>query len=259
MPMDFLRVEDLSATYQDAGGEIPALQRVSFTVRQGEFISIVGPSGCGKSTLLSILAGLGAPTGGRVLLRGQPLKGVSPHVGYMLQRDALLDWRTVWGNVTLGLQLRRRRTPEDLARAERLLRTYGLWEFRHNHPRQLSGGMRQRIALIRTLAVQPDLLLLDEAFSALDYQTRLEVTEDVWHIIRREGLTALMVTHDIPEGISMADRVLVLSPRPATVRCLLPLDFTGEDGRPLPPLARRRHPAFGPAFDRVWSELSGHA
>ena len=249
---EILRVEDVSHTYQAENGEVNAFEHISFTVRRGEFLSIVGPSGCGKSTLLSVIAGLIPPSGGRVLVDGAVITGVSPHIGYMLQRDNLLEWRTILNNVLFGLEIRRAKTPQNIERAERLLKTYGLYDFRNKYPRQLSGGMRQRAALIRTLATGPDLLLLDEAFSALDYQTRLTVTDDVYRILKRERVTTLMVTHDIPESISMGDRVLILSARPARVRELLSLDF----GPGRAPLACRTHPRFGAYFDNIWKELS---
>lgn len=249
--MEILRIEDVSHTYQAQNGEVTAFEHLSFSVEQGELISIVGPSGCGKSTLLSVIAGLIRPSTGRVLLHGKAVDGVSGHIGYMLQRDNLLEWRTIRSNVLFGLEIRHAKTERAIERADRLLETYGLAEFAEKYPRQLSGGMRQRAALIRTLAAEPDILLLDEAFSALDYQTRLAVTDDVHRILKSEGVTALMVTHDIPESISMGDRVMILSARPACIREILPVDF----GAPLAPLERRSHPAFGPYFDRIWKEL----
>ena len=265
--MELLRVEGITEKYQAENGEITALDNISFTVDQGEFLSIVGPSGCGKSTLLSIISGLVRPTAGRVFVKDEEVQEISPHIGYMLQRDNLLDWRTVYGNVMLGLELRGCKTPQNIERAERLLKTYGLYEFKDKYPNQMSGGMRQRVALIRTLAVSPDLLLLDEAFSALDYQTRLNVTEDVYQILKGEGITTLMVTHDIPEGISMGDRIMILSPRPAVIREMLTLNFApdtaAEDcdcvdapGRRRSPLACRNDPRFAHYCDQIWKELS---
>ena len=249
--MEMLRVEGASLRYQAENGEITAFEDISFSVEKGEFLSIVGPSGCGKSTLLSVIAGLLPATGGSIFVKGERVRGVSPHIGYMLQRDTLLEWRTIRSNVLFGLEIRNALTPDAVRRADRLLETYGLADFAQMYPRQLSGGMRQRAALIRTLAAEPDLMLLDEAFSALDYQTRLAVTDDVHRILKSEGVTALMVTHDIPESISMGDRVMILSARPACIREILPVDF----GAPLAPLERRSHPAFGPYFDRIWKEL----
>ena len=170
----------------------------------------------------------------------------------MLQRDNLLEWRTILSNVLFGLEIRGAKTPQNVARARELLKTYGLYEFRHKYPRQLSGGMRQRVALIRTLATGPDILLLDEAFSALDYQTRLNVTDDVYRILKREQVTTLMVTHDIPESISMGDKILVLSARPAQVKEILSVDF----GPGRSPLSCRANRQFSPYFDHIWKELS---
>ncbi len=249
--MNLLEIQDITESYQAENGEIAALDHISFTMERGEFLSIVGPSGCGKSTLLSIIAGLLPPSSGRILLDGREVTGVDPRIGYMLQKDNLLEWRTIWKNVLLGLELRRRLDEESLDRARVLLRSYGLWEFREKYPSQLSGGMRQRAALIRTLATSPEVLLLDEAFSALDYQTRLEVTDDVYRILRREEITTLMVTHDIPESISMGDRVLILTGRPAGVRELLPIDL----GPGRTPLSCRDDPRFSRYFNHIWKEL----
>lgn len=247
-----LTVSHIREQYQAKNGETLALKDVDFTVESGEFVSIVGPSGCGKSTLLSIVAGLLSPSGGQVLVNGTPVTGVSPHVGYMLQKDNLLDWRTIYKNVMLGLELQHSLTAESAARADRLLKTYGLWEFRDRYPHQLSGGMRQRAALIRTLAVNPSILLLDEAFSALDYQTRLQVTQDVYRILKQEHITTVMVTHDIPESISMGDRVIILSERPAVVQEILEIRF---DIPQRTPLSCRNCAAFSRYFDHIWKEL----
>ena len=250
--MEILRVEDVGEKYQAENGEVIAFEHISFTVEKGEFMSIVGPSGCGKSTLLSVIAGLLRPTSGRVYIDGEVVTDITRHVGYMLQRDNLLEWRTILSNVLFGLEIRGAKTPENVARAKELLKTYGLYEFRHKYPRQLSGGMRQRVALIRTLATGPDILLLDEAFSALDYQTRLAVTDDVYGILKRENVTTLMVTHDIPESISMGDKILILSARPAQVKEILAVEF----GAGRTPLTCRAHPQFGRYFDHIWKELS---
>ena len=250
--MAVLRVEGVRKAYQTPAGETVALRDITFSMERGDFYSLVGPSGCGKSTLLSIIAGTLTPTAGRVVVAGEPVTGPSPHIGYMLQQDNLLEWRTVRQNVLFGLEVRRALTPEMRDRADALLETYGLAEFANSRPSQLSGGMRQRVALIRTLAVNPDILLLDEAFSALDYQTRMEVTEDVYRIIRRERVTTLMVTHDIPESICMGDRVLILSPRPAVIREALPITF---DLPVRSPARCRGLPAFASYFDYIWKEL----
>lgn len=247
----FVRFEHLQKNYQSPNGEIPALLDVSFSVERGAFVSIVGPSGCGKTTLLNILAGLEQPSGGRVLLGGRPVEGVSPAVGYMPQKDQLFPWRSIWGNVMLGLELQGVKSGPAVERVQALLERYGLKEFARKLPGQLSGGMRQRCALIRTLATEPRLLLLDEPFSALDYQTRLSVSADIHRIIRREGKTALLVTHDIGEALSLSDRVVVLSRRPATVKAVHEL---GELRR-LPPMERRDTAAFHGLFHSIWKEL----
>lgn len=221
---ELLTMQNVTARYQSPDGELTAAENISLTVSQGEFVSIVGPSGCGKSTLLTIMAGLKRPSEGKVLLDGEPITGPGGKIGYMLQKDNLLEWRTIYKNILLGLEIRNRLTPENIEYARGLLRTYGLWDFRDRYPSQLSGGMRQRVALIRTLAVKPEIFLLDEAFSALDYQTRLTVTDDIYSILRREGQTMVMVTHDIPESVSMSDRVVVLSGRPAGSNRSIPLN-----------------------------------
>ena len=240
--------------YQSPDGEVEALRDVSFDVQEGEFCSIVGPSGCGKSTLLSALAGLERLSGGSLELDGEPVCGPSRKVGFMPQRDQLFEWRSIWGNVTLGLTVRGENTPQRQAHVRELLERYGLADFAQKRPSQLSGGMRQRCALIRTLAAQPKVLLLDEPFSALDYQTRLAVSADIYRIIRQEGKTALLVTHDISEAISLSDRVVVLSHRPAVVKSIHRL--TQLQG--VPPLQRRDHPALAGDFKSIWKELEVH-
>ena len=251
--MDVLRVQDIEETYQAENGEITALKNISFAMKKGEFVSIVGPSGCGKSTLLSIIAGLLKPTSGEIFVNGERVVGVSPHIGYMLQKDNLLDWRTIYKNVLFGLEVRKMKSPENMERAVQLLKTYGLYEFKDKYPSQLSGGMRQRVALIRTLTINPDILLLDEAFSALDYQTRLTVTDDVYRILKQENVTTVMVTHDIPESISMGDRIMILSARPARIKEMLQIDFE-ENNRT--PLSCRNSPKFRNYFDHIWKELA---
>lgn len=251
--MDVLNVVNIEQKYQAENGEITAIKSVSFSAEKGEFISIVGPSGCGKSTLLSIISGILKPTSGAVYVNGKPISGISSHIGYMLQKDNLLDWRTIYKNVLLGLEIRKMKTQENLARVESLLKTYGLYEFRDKYPSQLSGGMRQRVALIRTLAINPDILLLDEAFSALDYQTRLSVTDDVYRILKQEQVTTLMVTHDIPESISMGDKIIILSERPAVIKEVFEIDFEMENRTPL---NCRNNPKFSKYFNHIWKELS---
>lgn len=243
-------------TYQSPNGEIRALENIDLTVSDGEFVSIVGPSGCGKSTLLSMISGLLVPTSGQVFLYGEQIKGPSKKAGYMLQRDHLFEWRTVLQNVLLGVEIQGSITPEILEKAENLLNTYGLYEFRKKYPNQLSGGMRQRVALIRTLMTDPHVLLLDEAFSALDYQTRLAVTDDIYEIIKKEKKTAILVTHDIAEAISMADRVIVLSKRPGTVKKICKIVLTCPEKHT--PLMCREAPEFRHYFQEIWKELDVH-
>lgn len=246
-----IAIRQASMTYQSPDGEVEALRDVSFDVADGEFVSIVGPSGCGKSTLLSLIAGLERPSAGEVLLDGEPVTEPSAKIGFMPQRDQLFAWRTIWSNVTLGLQIRRHNTPEQQARVRELLEQYDLAEFAQKLPGQLSGGMRQRCALIRTLATGPAILLLDEPFSALDYQTRLAVSADISRIIRQEHKTAVLVTHDISEAISMSDRIVVLTHRPGTVRAIHDL----RQFHDLSPLERRGTPEFQSIFNQIWEEL----
>ncbi|MCL2840927.1 MAG: ABC transporter ATP-binding protein [Defluviitaleaceae bacterium] len=251
---EILCFENVSLTYQADNGEVEALRNINFSVSEGELVSIIGPSGCGKTTFLSLIAGLHPATSGRVLIAGEEVTGVSDKTGYMLQKDSLLDWRTIYGNVILGLEIHGMKNVESRQYVDSLLKMYGLWEFRDKHPSQLSGGMRQRAALIRTLAVKPEVLLLDEAFSALDYQTRLVVADDVYNILKREQKTAVIVTHDIAEGISMADRIIVLSKRPGQISLDFKVDFK-NDGGYMPPLERRDQPLFRAYFNMIWKEL----
>ena len=216
-------------------------------------MALVGPSGCGKSTLLNLIAGLLRPEQGSITIQGHPLEVSRVTIGYMLQKDHLFEWRTVYENVILGLEIQKKMTSERLNHVEQLLSDYGLSEFKQVRPSQLSGGMRQRAALIRTLALEPSLLLLDEPFSALDYQTRLNVSDDIGKIIRKEKKTALLVTHDISEAISMADRVIVLTKSPASIRCEIPIEFNMENRTPI---SSRSAPGFKNYFNRIWKELN---
>lgn len=241
--------DKVSLAYQELAAETLAIQDLSFTVCEGEFVAVVGPSGCGKTSMLSLLSGLMEPSAGVVRLHGG-----RDTIGYMLQRDHLFDWRTVESNVLLGLEVKHLLTEETRAHAMALLKTYGLWDFRRHYPSQLSGGMRQKVALIRTLAFDPSLLLLDEPFSALDYQTRLRVADEVYSIIRREHKTAILVTHDIAEAVSLADRVIVFTGRPARVGNIHPIKLSAEDV----PFARRNAPEFKDYFNRIWGELESY-
>ena len=244
-------LQHVALTYQSPDGEVEALRDISFQMEEGEFVSIVGPSGCGKSTLLSLIAGLERPTAGRILVDGEAVRSPTPKVGFMPQQDQLFPWQTIWANVTLGPAIRHENTPEAQARIRELLARYGLTDFAGKLPGQLSGGMRQRCALIRTLATDPSTLLLDESFSALDYQTRLSVSADICRIIRQERKTALLVTHDISEAISISDRVVVLSRRPAEIRAIH--DLAPLQG--LSPMERRDSEAFRGFFNLIWKEL----
>lgn len=248
----FLSVDNIHMIYQTPREETVAVKDVSFDVEKGEFVSLVGPSGCGKSTLLGCIAGLQQAQKGSITLDGKAIDNNRHSIGYMLQRDNLLPWRSVWRNVVIGLEIQKKLTEENTEYVSSLLKKYDLWQFRDSFPNRLSGGMRQRVALIRTLALKPQLLLLDEAFSALDYQTRVNVSCDVWEILRRENKTLVMVTHDIPEAVSMSDRVIVLSKRPAVVAKNVEIDFGAN--RPNP-IQVRSHPLFQQYFNTIWKEL----
>ena len=249
-----IHLRGASFVYQAPDGEVEALRQVDMDIAPGEFCSVVGPSGCGKSTLLSVISGLERLTSGTVEVDGAAVCGPSDKIGLMPQRDQLFPWRTIRDNVNLGLSVLGKRTADNLAYADTLLRRYGLWDFARKRPAQLSGGMRQRCALIRTMATKPKILLLDEPFSALDFQTRLSVSSDISRIIRREGKTALLVTHDISEAISLSDRIFVLSARPAVVKNVHDLAKL----RGLSPLERRDTEAFHTYFQAIWKELDHH-
>lgn len=248
-----LKLEKITKTFQDPTGETVAICDFTYSFKKGTFVSIVGPSGCGKSTLLSIISGLEKQTSGTIFMDNSDISNLKCNIGYMLQKDYLLDWRTIYKNILLGLEIHHMLTRETIDYVHDLLRKYDLYDFKDKYPSQLSGGMRQRVALIRTLAVNPDILLLDEAFSALDYQTRLSVTEDVYKIIKAEGKTTIMVTHDIPESISMSDEVIVLSNRPSVIKSIHPIRFDIENRTPI---NCRETPEFQGYFDSIWKELN---
>jgi NitT/TauT family transport system ATP-binding protein len=250
-----VEVHNLGMKYHSLNGEVTALENINLSVEEGEFISIVGPSGCGKSTLLSILAGLLIPTEGSVIVGGRQVTKALSQVGYMLQKDFLFEWRSIFDNVILGLEITKTLNNRTKERVLRLLETYGLLEFKDKYPNQLSGGMRQRAALIRTLATNPQILLLDEAFSALDYQTRLAVAEDIYTIIKRERKTAILVTHDISESISMADRVVVMTKRPGTIKKTYSISLTCDRKTPM---TCREAPEFRYYFNKIWRDLDIH-
>lgn len=239
-----LELKQVGFSYHSLDGETPALLDVSFSVQPGEFIAIVGPSGCGKSTLLSLICGLLKPELGTI-------ERAAGSVGYMLQKDHLFEWNTIYQNVTLGLCIQGK-LDENKEKIDHMLATYGLQQFAGRLPSALSGGMRQRAALIRTLALEPDVLLLDEPFSALDYQTRLEVADDIGSIIRDTKKTAILVTHDLSEAISLGDRIVILTKRPGTVSRVLPITFETPG---LSPLKRRNTKEFPGYFNQIWEEL----
>ena len=249
---EVLKLENICKTYQAKNGETEAVRNVNFSVNEGEFVSIIGPSGCGKSTVLSIIAGLETKSSGKIYVDGIETEDVSSKIGYMLQRDSLLEWRTIYNNVLFGLEITHKKTKENEEYVRELLKKYNLYEFKDKYPTQLSGGMRQRVALIRTLAIRPEILLLDEAFSALDYQTRIMVTKDIYNILKNENITTLMVTHDISEAISMSDKVIVLTKRPATVKKIQTIDFEIENRNPM---NCRKSSKFSKYFDSLWKEL----
>lgn len=248
-----LELKNISYSYHTLHGETKALNNISFGVREGEFLAIVGPSGCGKSTLLSIIAGLIKPEDGTIVINKSDGSIGYPKIGYMLQKDHLLDWRSVYQNVILGLEIQDKLTKENIAYVNELLEEYGLGSFKYKRPSELSGGMKQRAALIRTLALKPELLLLDEAFSALDYQTRLIVSADICNIIRKTGKTMIMITHDLSEAVRLSDRVIILSSRPASVKTEVPIHLTLHDSSPV---SAMNAPEFNDYFNLIWKELN---
>jgi len=250
--MNLLHINNISKNYHSLKGETSALSNISFKVENGEFLSILGPSGCGKSTLLNILCGLLEPSTGEILFKGDDIKKSLDKIGYMFQKDHLFEWDTLFENVTLGLRIKNLMTKDNINKIEALLRDYDLIKFKNHYPRELSGGMRQRVALIRTLALDPEVLFLDEPFSALDFQTRLNVCDDVKSIIMKEKKTAIMVTHDISEAISLSDRILVLSRRPGSIQCDISINFSNKEATPF---ERRRESEFKDYFDLLWKEL----
>lgn len=243
-----LSVKSLNKVYYNKKEETEAIKDISFDLYEGEFISIVGPSGCGKSTLLNILTGMDHLTKGTIDLK-ENLK-----LGYMLQSDSMLEWKKVIDNALLGLEIKREKTEENKNYVKGLFQKYGLSDFLDKYPKELSGGMRERVALIRTLALKPDILILDEPFSKLDYQSRLKVSDDVYKIIKEEGKTALMVTHDISEAISISDRVIVLSDRPCTIKNIYKIKREKEGT----PIENRKDKYFAYYYDCIWKDLAYH-
>ena len=246
---EIVKVVNLTKNFYTKEGEMEVLKNISFTLHEGEILSLLGPSGSGKSTILNILTNLLEPTSGEVSIKGT--------IGYMFQKDHLLEWRSIMDNITRGLEIMHKKNDKkSMERIERLLKTYGLWEFRNMYPKELSGGMRQRVALIRTLSVDPSILLLDEPFSALDYQTRLMVNDDVYKVIKNENKSVILVTHDISEAIAMGDKVAVLSKRPSTIKNTYDIDL--DLGSSKTPFKSRKVPAFQTYFDLLWKELDNN-
>ena len=245
---DILNIENIYKTYYSLDGETLTLKDFSLNIKSGEFVSIIGTSGCGKSTILNIIASLDKNYEGKIKFN----KKVT--IGYMLQEDTLFDWLTVYENAILGLKIQNKMTKKNLEYVSMLLKKYGLCDFKDKYPNSLSGGMRQRVALIRTLAIKPDILLLDEPFSALDYLTRLKISDDVYKIIKEENKTVIMVTHDLAEAISMADRIVVLSKRPARIKKIYEVKLTDKKT----PIHNRKAKEFSHYYDLLWKELDQH-
>lgn len=243
--MKKLEMKNVSKTFYTEIGALDVLENITFNLNEGEIIAIVGPSGSGKSTLLNIISKLIEPTEGEIYVDGE--------IGYMIQRDHLFNWRTVWKNIMLGLEIKKEKNQENIDKTKELLTKYGLIDFINSYPQELSGGMRQRIALIRTLATNPQVLLLDEPFSALDYQTRINVSEDIFKMIKDSNVSAILVTHDISEAIAMADRVIVLSHRPAKLKKIIDIKTDSPDNTPF---NKRLSSEFRKYFDEIWGLLN---
>lgn len=245
---DILRINKLHKNYHSKDGMVTAIEDITLEIKEGEYVAIVGPSGCGKSTLLNIIGGIDTKSGGEITVNN------NIKIGYMLQNDCLFPWLNILDNCLLGLKLKGNLNDKNIKYVKELLRTYGLGDFMYKYPGSLSGGMRQRVALIRTLALKPDILLLDEPFSALDYQTRLAVSDDVYKIIRETGKTVIMITHDIAEAISMADRVVVLTGRPASVKKIYDIKMENKSN----PINNRKCREFSTYYDMIWKEIDCH-
>lgn len=243
--MKKLEMKNVSKTFYTEIGALDVLEDITFNLNEGEIIAIVGPSGSGKSTLLNIISKLIEPTEGEIYVDGE--------IGYMFQRDHLFNWRTVWKNIMLGLEIKKEKNQENIDKTKELLTKYGLIDFINSYPQELSGGMRQRIALIRTLATNPQVLLLDEPFSALDYQTRINVSEDIFKMIKDSNVSAILVTHDISEAIAMADRVIVLSHRPAKLKKIIDIKTDSPDNTPF---NKRLSSEFRKYLDEIWGLLN---
>ena len=243
-----MSVDNLSKNYHTKNNEIEAIKDLSFPIYEDEILAIVGPSGCGKSTLLSILANIEEKSSGKIK-SNRPTK-----IGYMLQSDSLFPWLTIIDNALLGLDIQNKKNKNNIDKVNLLLKKYGLYDFKDQYPYNLSGGMRQRVALIRTLAIDPDLILLDEPYSALDYQTRLALSNDMYNIIKRENKTAVLITHDIAEACSLADRIIVLTKRPAKIKSIYEIKLMEKKN----PIDNRKDPKFNEYYDMIWRDLDVH-
>lgn len=252
VPQNAISLRNVSMKFASRTGVVTAVRDLSFDVAKSEFVSLVGPSGCGKSTCLGLIAGLRAPTHGEVFVEGKKVDGPNQNVGFMLQRDLLMPWRSVIENVVFGLEIRGVAKAEMKDRAESYLRSFGLIEFANARPSQLSGGMRQRVSLIRTLLTDPNIILLDEPFSALDFQTRLLLEDEIWRLLKSEGRTVVLITHDINEAVAMSDRILVMSKRPGTLKQEIKVELARSAGSPL---EARNRPEFSGHFAEVWRTL----
>lgn len=241
--MNNLIINNISKTFFQKTKTLKVIDNLTLNVKQGEIVAIVGPSGGGKSTILNLIAGLMSPDSGTIEINGK--------VGYMFQHDLLFEWRTIIDNIMIGLEISKKIDNQDLEKATNLLKKYDLIEFKNMKPSELSGGMRQRIALIRTLMLNPNILLLDEPFSALDAQTRIKISNDIYQMIKEEHLTAILVTHDISEAISLADKIIVLSKRPAHVKKEYIVEIEEST-----PLKRRSNSKFSKYFEQIWNDLN---
>lgn len=251
--MDKLTVNNIYMNYHSLKNSTKALENINFTVEKGEFLSIVGPSGCGKTTLLNIVAGLIKPSYGEIYIDNDKIDSFSLKMGYMFQKDQLFEWLNIWNNILIGIKIQHKPIDTYKDKIVTLLKNYGLWDFIYHYPQELSGGMRQKVALIRTLAINPEVLLLDEPFSSLDYQTRLNISDEIFEIIKNEGKTAIMVTHDISEAVSMSNRIIVLSKRPAKIKKIFNINFKESHDSPL---KCREDPEFRIYFNDIWKELN---
>lgn len=243
--MKLINITNLSKTYHTKEKEVLSIDDISFDINESEILAIVGPSGCGKSTLLNILTNLEKPSKGNIK-ENMPLV-----IGYMMQNDALLPWLNVRNNALLGLKLQHKLTKDNIEYVDNLLKKYDLYDFKDNYPSNLSGGMRQRLALIRTLAIKPNILLLDEPFSKLDIDSRIAISDDVYNIIKELNITTILISHDIDEAISLSDRIIVLTKRPAKIKKIFDIDLTKYDS----PSSKRQTPEFNELYKMIWSEI----